>query len=396
MKDKTLSHCVVIPTYNNRSTIQNTITELLPLVEKVIVVNDGSTDGTEEILRELPSIELVNHEKNLGKGAALAHGLARAFELGFSHAVTFDADGQHKAADLPKFKEAVEKNPEALIIGVRDLVQGGEKRRLKSRILRVNSNFWAWLLTGVKTRDSQSGFRAYPLKKIHPLKTDTEKYDYEIEVLVKALWTDVPLVTVPIEVSYGPGSGSHFRPLRDFLLVAHLNIKLIFQALFIPAPLRRVIHIKGYEEFSGRWRIFKLLQGTFREEFSSAGALALSIGIGVFCGIIPIWGFQMVCAYLIAHKLGLSRLVCVAASNISFPAATPFILYASVILGGFLLKGSINYSLDLTEISQKALGNLFLEYLVGSLALALIAGVVATLISYLITRAVMSFTQKNI
>ncbi len=164
--------------------------------------------------------------------------------MGFTHAVTMDTDGQHLASDIPKFLKAIEEHPEALVVGVRDLVGGGA--RLRSRLLRGNSNFWVFVHTGRWVRDTQSGFRAYSLAAMAALRLVCRRYDYEVEALVKGLWAGVPVVEVPIEVRYGTGSPSQFRPVRDFWLVTHLNGCLLTQRLFLPASLRRVYHLKSF------------------------------------------------------------------------------------------------------------------------------------------------------
>ncbi len=140
-----------------------------------------------------------------------------------------DGDGQHLAGDLPKFLAMMERDPGTLVVGRRDLSGGG--KRLKSRLLRAHSNFWVWVLTGKWVGDSQCGFRAYPLDAILELPLKKQKYDFEIEVLVRALWAGTPIREVPIAVNYVPGSKSHFRPFRDFWLVSVLIISLLWQRI---------------------------------------------------------------------------------------------------------------------------------------------------------------------
>jgi glycosyltransferase involved in cell wall biosynthesis len=377
--------CVAIPTYNNAPTIGNVVKNISEHTSDIIVINDGSTDDTADVLSGFDGLEILTHDKNRGKGEALKTAFSHAAEKGFTHAVIMDADGQHLAGDLPKFFEAVRENPDALIIGVRDLA--GRGKRLKSRILRANSNFWAWALTGRRLRDTQSGFRAYPLEKINALRLKTKKYDFEIESLVKAAWADVPVIEVPVGVEYPEDGVSHFRPLRDFLLVAHLNACLFFQCIFIPAPARKVMHLKS--EFRGsffkhlRWVVGRVIA----HETSSPTRFSLSMGLGVFFGILPIWGFQMAAAVLAAHLLRLSKGVALAMSNVSFPAAIPFILYASLVIGRFALYGNLDFTFhfDVTALNKKIVFKYFYEYLVGSVIFAVCAGLATAIITFLLT-----------
>ena len=229
---------VVVPTYTNRDTIGSVVGDILQVTPHVLVVDDGSDDGAQAILASLPGLRVVRHPRNLGKGAALRSGWLAAAQLGFSHAVSMDGDGQHLPGDLPVFFKEISAHPEALILGYRRLAGG--KRALKSRLLRAHCNFWVAVLTGRWVGDSQSGFRAYPLEQVLPLELTTRKYDFEVEVLVKALWTGVPVREIPIQAAYGPGSVSHFRPFRDFMLVFRLISNLLWRKLTTwPAVLKK-------------------------------------------------------------------------------------------------------------------------------------------------------------
>jgi len=210
------------------------IRDILKVTPDLVVVNDGSTDGADKALSAIPGITVITHERNLGKGAALVSGLRFATHSNYNYAITMDGDGQHLAVDLPKFLEEMENHRDALIVGRRNLI-GGSKR-LKSRLLRAHSNFWVWVLTQKWVGDSQCGFRAYPLASILELPLKKQKYDFEIEVLVLALWAGTPIREVPIAVNYVPSSKSHFRPFRDFMLVSALIISLLFQKIIQKMP----------------------------------------------------------------------------------------------------------------------------------------------------------------
>ena len=387
------SVCVVLPAYDNVATIADVVGQVLAVTRQVIVVDDGSTDGTAEALGQFPEITVVTHERNRGKGAALATGLARAAGMGFTHAITMDADGQHSAADIPKFVAAVEKQSDALVVGVRDLAGGGA--RLKSRLLRANSNFWVFVHTGKWVHDTQSGFRAYPLASVGGLRLKTRRYDFEVEVLVKGLWSGIPVAEVPVAVRYDTGSHSHFRPVQDFWWVTHLNGCLFAQRLVMPPSLRRVYHLKSFHEGPRLRRAVEVMRGAVLQECGSAGAFAACVGLGVCFGILPIWGFQIAAAVVVAHRMRLSKPLVVTASNISIPVMIPFILWLSLVVGRLALTGQIDPTLSRQGWTLGTVWVHAAEYVVGAVILAVGAGLASALLCYLLARAVLALRRRR-
>lgn len=230
--------CVVIPTYNNEGTIADVVGDCLKECQDVIVLNDGSTDGTGEELHGIEGITLVEYERNRGKGYALKRGLERAREMGFDYAITIDGDGQHYAKDIPEFIKVNQQNPGALITGCRKLE--GVERSKGSSFANKFSNFWFYIQTGRRLADTQTGYRLYPLRKLYGLKLITSRYEGELELLVFASWHGVEIVEMPIEVYYPPREErvSHFRPGKDFLRITVLNTVLCFLAVVYGLPLR--------------------------------------------------------------------------------------------------------------------------------------------------------------
>ena len=249
-KQKKLLHdrgiCVIIPTYNNGGTVADVARRALAECDDVIVVDDGSTDDTASQLSTLNSqlstlnsqLSIVTHDRNRGKGRALCTGFKKALELGFSYAITLDADGQHYPEDIPKFLEANRQHPHALIIGSRRM-EGKEQSR-GSRFANKFSNFWFFVQTGRRLPDTQTGYRLYPLKKILSSPPLTSRYEAELELLVFASWHGVELVPIDIDVYYPPAEErvSHFRPGKDFARISLLNTVLCFLAVVYGLPLR--------------------------------------------------------------------------------------------------------------------------------------------------------------
>ncbi|MGE0174551.1 MAG: glycosyltransferase [Oligoflexales bacterium] len=229
-KDKIL---VVIPTFNNAGTLEQVVLSAKQEHPHVLVVNDGSSDGTREILARLNGVYVVTHENNGGKGAAVLSAFDFARNRGFQSIVTMDADGQHLGSDLPKIIEAAAEHPERIIIGVRDMEQG-ENIPESSKFGRAFSNFWVWAEAGVKLQDTQSGFRAYPVRESIFMALKCSKYDFEIEILVKALWQGVRAEEIPIQVYYPERTSrvSHFRPWMDNFRLSLLHSGLVATRLF--------------------------------------------------------------------------------------------------------------------------------------------------------------------
>lgn len=230
--------CVIIPTYNNEGTIESVVRECCQQCNDVIVVNDGSTDSTGELLRQISDITLVEYTPNKGKGYALREGFRKALAMGFAYAITIDADGQHHPEDISLFLKANQDYPGALIMGSRDLK--GVDRSAGSSFANKFSNFWFYVQTGRRLEDTQTGYRLYPLKKLHGLSLLTSRYEAELELIVFASWHGVKLVSIPVRVYYPPREErvSHFRPKADFARISVLNTVLCILAVLYGLPLR--------------------------------------------------------------------------------------------------------------------------------------------------------------
>ena len=230
--------CVVIPTYNNDTTIKTVVEKSLLYCDDVIVVTDGCTDRTTDIFDTIDGITIVSYQQNRGKGYALKMGFRKALEMGFSYAITLDGDGQHYPEDIPLFLKANQEHPQSLIIGSRQLE--GVDRSKGSSFANKFSNFWFYVQTGRALPDTQTGYRLYPLRRLYGLSLLTSRYEAELELLVFASWHGVKLVPIPVQVYYPPRNErvSHFRPGKDFARISVLNTVLCFLAVVYGLPLR--------------------------------------------------------------------------------------------------------------------------------------------------------------
>jgi glycosyltransferase involved in cell wall biosynthesis len=222
---------VVIPVFNHQERVAAVICEAEKLGLPIFVVDDGSTDGTAAVLAGLQGIIVLRHPVNQGKGAALLTGFAAAAPS-CDWALTIDADGQHKPEDAHVFLEVIRRGERVIAVGNR---QGMKQENVPwtSRFGRRFSNFWVWAAGGPWIEDSQSGFRLYPLPEALQLGVSARRYQFEVEILVKAQRSGIKTVEVPVQVVYQPKGErvSHFRPWFDFLRNSATFSRLIFSRI---------------------------------------------------------------------------------------------------------------------------------------------------------------------
>ena len=228
-----------MPTYNNGGTLRDVVERTLTFCQDVIVVNDGCTDTSVEILASFgKKITVIDYGKNRGKGYALKKGLEKALELNFDYAITIDSDGQHYPEDIPLFINVLQQHPNALIVGSRNFNQ--ENMPGGNTFANKFSNFWFKIQTGVYLPDTQTGYRLYPLKNLPNLAFLTSRYEAELELLVGAAWRGTDLLPIKINVFYPKAEErvTHFRPFWDFFRISVLNTILCFVAVFYGLPSR--------------------------------------------------------------------------------------------------------------------------------------------------------------
>ena len=378
-KFKELKCCVIIPTYNNDKTLEKVVREVLNYTSDVIVINDGSTDQTADILKTIGSIKVITIHSNTGKGYALRQGFRYAIKQDFRYAITIDSDGQHFPDDLPEFIKRIEENPDTVVIGARNMEHDSVPGT--SNFGHKFSIFWFRVETGQRVADIQSGYRLYPLKKMHKMLFLGRKYELEVEVLVKLAWRDVNITSVPIKIYYAPKGErvTHFRKFRDFTRVSIANTLLVLTAFFWINPFH---FVKALRKTSVR----KFIQMYIINSRDSNMKIAASVTIGVFIGVLPVWGFQMLVAFGVAYWLKLNRFIAVAASNISIPPMLPLILFLSYITGRLIVgysKHVVKYS---SGISMEWIKANLLQYLVGSVVFGILAALVIGSVTYLLLR----------
>jgi glycosyltransferase involved in cell wall biosynthesis len=375
-----------VPTYNNAKTLAALLTDLQLFKTHTIVINDGSTDYTDDILAQFSEIQKISYTPNKGKGIALRRGFREAVRLGYDYAISIDSDGQHFPADIPAFLQALQQNPGALIIGARNMDQSSVPS--KSSFGHRFSNFWYRVETGISLPDTQSGFRLYPVSSLQSMHFITRRFEFEIEVIVRAAWKGIPVIAVPVSVYYAPPEEriSHFRPFADFTRISILNTLLVLISfLYIkPRDLLRRLFLKQ------KWK--EVFVDELFDPAQSDSRKSVSVGFGIFMGIIPIWGFQLIVAIFLAVLLRLNKGLVIVFANISIPPMIPLIIYASYRFGAFWMSGPAVPVFTTKSGSLSAIRYNFKQYLAGSISLALVSGLAAGLITYILLRI---FSKKN-
>jgi glycosyltransferase involved in cell wall biosynthesis len=384
-KFEALRACVLIPTYNNSGTLQKLINDVLQYTSNIVVVNDGSTDSTEEILKNFQSLTVLSYKNNTGKGWALRKGFQLARQKGYQYAITIDSDGQHFASDLPRFLDKIQEIPNAIIIGSRNMEQSGIPG--KSSFGHKFSNFWFRVETGISAPDTQSGYRSYPLFLLEPMRFVTRKYEFEIEVLVRAAWKGIKIESVPVSVYYAPKESriSHFRPFKDFSRISVLNTILVILTFLYIKPRN------FFRALANKQRRKQLLDDHILSPHHSDELKAASIGFGIFMGILPIWGFQLATAIFLSIVLKLNKALVIVAANISIPPMIPVIIYLSYKMGGFWMGSEASTISFNRDITLQTVYNNLQQYIYGSITLAVVAAIIFGMTSYLLLK----FFKRN-
>lgn len=353
----------IIPHYNHPKTVLSVAERAKQYLETVWIVDDGSSTEPENFEERAAAlgVRLIRHERNQGKGAALRTAAAELEKAGFDYMIVIDADGQHNPDELPRFTALLEGNSDCVIVGCRDFdsveVPGS------SRFGRKFSNFWCRLETGIRCEDTQSGFRAYPVKPFSQLQLHCVRYNFEIEILVKLLWAGYKLLEVPISVTYEKRI-THFHPWKDNFRLSLLHSYLVMRHL-LPIPHGKLVRQedKHYREILRH--PLQFIQKLLKEDATPSG-LALSAAVGTFLAVLPLIGVHMLVILYLCIKLRLNKVMALAIQNLFMPPLSPFLC---IQLGYFLRNGHW-----WTEFSMKTcvyeMHHRVWEWLLGSLVLA--------------------------
>ncbi|MDR1857109.1 MAG: glycosyltransferase family 2 protein [Desulfovibrio sp.] len=355
----------VIPVHDHGSTLRDVVRRTLAQMPRVLVVDDGSTDGGAETVADLP-VRVVRLPRNEGKGAAIMEAARHAD--GATHLLTLDADGQHLPEDIPLLLEAVEADPGAIVIGSRDF--SSPDIPASSRFGRAFSGFWMKVQTGVGVSDMQSGFRCYPIEVFSCLHLRERRFSFEIEVLVRAAWAGFPLREVPVRVHY-PERGtriSHFRAIEDNLRITWLNTRLTCRAM-TPIPFRQ------HDGPAVSLRRPRGMLRAFAAEGADPALLGRSAAVAVTLITLPLPGLQCILLLLAIGRFRLYRLCALSLAPLAWFPVVPGLC---VLLGYRLRHGAWLTEFSLRTLGHEA-GQRVLEWVIGSCVAAPILGLSAGL-----------------
>jgi glycosyltransferase involved in cell wall biosynthesis len=238
--------CIVVPVYNHEHAIGAVLAGLLRHEVPCMLVDDGSSAVCAAVLDALAgehagSVVLVRLPHNQGKGAAVLAGCRRAAELGYTHVLQIDADGQHETGDVPKFLAQAAADPDAIICGHPVYDESVPKARLYGRYA---THIWVWINTlSLDIKDSMCGFRVYPVAPVTALAARRSigvRMNFDTDILVRLFWDGLQVINLPTRVSYPSDGVSHFRVWRDNVLISWMHTVLFFGMLpRIPRLLAR-------------------------------------------------------------------------------------------------------------------------------------------------------------
>lgn len=233
--------CIVVPVYDHERAIAATLASLRGHGLPVYLVDDGSHAACaaelDRLQREQPQgLRLLRLPYNQGKGAAVMAGFAAAAADGYTHAVQFDADGQHDAADVPKLLALAASHPRALITGIPVYDDSVPRGRLYGRYI---THVWVWINTlSLAIRDSMLGFRVYPLEaslRVWNTGKVGRRMDFDTEIMVRMYWDGTEVKSLPTRVHYPADGVSHFDIWRDNLRISKMHARL-FAGMLWRAP----------------------------------------------------------------------------------------------------------------------------------------------------------------
>ena len=380
MTPEPLKALLLIPVYNHGKTLRGVVEAGLRDGHEVLVVDDGSTDGSLDTVGDMP-IQCHRLPENRGKGAAIQAGARIAQSLGFEAVITLDADGQHDPADAKLLLKAGAEAWPAIVLGARRM--DTENVPSSSLFGRAFSNFWVRLECGRALPDTQSGYRLYPVALLTQPGFLSRRYTFEIEVLVRGSWAGLGILSTPVSVYYPPGDErvSHFRGFMDNARLSVLHAWLVTRSL-IPWPHRRPFARQEPERSPSSLfhpvRFFKRLS----QEHTGPAELATAVWVGIFIGSMPIIPFGLLTILYVCHRLNLNKLAGAGASNL---CVAPFVPLLCIETGHRLIRGTwwttFTHQTLVNEIHYR-LG----EWLLGALIIGPVLGGLAALATFALVR----------
>lgn len=373
-----LKCCVIIPACNNSAAHEQLFNDTALLTDNIIVVNNGSTGNTSAVLKKTGKAAVPDFKKNKGKVSALKTGFDKAAEAGFRYAITIDPCRHYSPGEILLFLNEIEKTPDALVVGVRDF-----RQKNINCIKKIVNKFYCLLfnfITGIRLSDPQSGLRLYPLTPVNKLKPITTGYGFEFEILVRAAWKSTGIVAVPVSgCNHAAGKGgSYFRSFLNFARAVLLCTALFFISVLYVKPRNALKSLKK-----------KQIKDFFRNNIiaskDSNAKIVASVMFGIFMGVVPIWGYQLVVAIALAHVLKLNKILVIVAANISIAPMMPVIIYMSYRCG-FIMGLHSHGAPKFSDITYKFIQDNLIQYIIGSILFGIILALAFGIVVFILLK----------
>lgn len=384
---------VVIPVYNNAKTIKAVAADCLNYADNVLVIDDGSTDANLHDLLSGMKLKVIRHDHNMGKGKAIMTALDFLSKIEADYMITIDGDGQHYASDLVKFVDKINSRieNEHIYIGARDFTVDNVTK--SSRFGRKFSNMWYYIETGKKCSDTQSGFRAYPVGYLSRLKLYGKYYEFEVEVLARAVWAGLKVEDIDIDVHYPAPEErvSSFDKKLDNIRISKMHCRLVGRCL-LPWPHKHLLKSDCHFDrtlLKDPKRFFKVL---LRENASPMG-LAAAAGVGTVLSVLPLIGLHTLSIIYVSTRLHLNKVMAVSIQLLYSP---PFVPFLCIEMGYFIRNGK--WLTDFSFASFKDHAPMVLhDWWVGALVLTPFFAILATLVVYHICKSLLKeiVDEKN-
>lgn len=372
---------LVIPVCNHAHTLRAVVESSLREGFSVLVVDDGSTDGSLAAIADLP-VERHRFAVNRGKGAAILAGGALAKILGYDAILTIDADGRHDPADGRRLMEAAVSCWPAIVIGAGRMETADPPR--STLFGRTFTNFWLRLESGQTLPDTRSSHRLYPVDFLESVRFAARRCGFEAEALVRGVWAGLPILSVPVSAC-NPSDGervSRFHKFKEILHLSCLHARLVTRSL-APWPHRRLVPAAAREnllpDILHPLRFFRQLC----REHSSAAELGAAVWVGIFIGALPIIPFGIATIIYVNHKLHLNKLAGVGASNV---CCAPFVPILCIEAGHFFRYGRFWTDFNRQTLLHEMHHRLW-EWFLGAMVVGPLLGFAGAALTYFLVRS---------
>jgi uncharacterized protein (DUF2062 family) len=379
---------IVAPTYDNARTLRGVLDGLAGTGLPTVVVDDGCTDDSNATLFAWSAEDprrrhLVTHPRNRGKAQAMQTGFDVARKLGFTHALTFDTDGQHDARDVQPIVDVARAHPRAMVIGTRSRDISGYPTG--SLVGRWVSNTLVRWESGAVADDTQCGLRVYPLNELATVPSYSDRFGYETEIVTRFAWAGGQIAQAPIRCVYDVAGGrtSHFRPWLDSFKATAMHMRLLARSMTpwpVPKTMPNASDYGTVAERLARWFNPVRTWRQLRSDPSARQSLPRALAAGIVVAALPLYGLKTVICLPLAKVLRSSPWVVIASSSLfNTPPVGPFVALAAIVTGHYVLHGSApttsSYDLSAPHF-WRTFGQIGVEWVVGGLVVGATLGAI--------------------